>query len=245
MTIKELFHKHEGFRIHKWDHYLDIYDMYFSKYVDKPINFLEIGIAHGGSMEVWKQYFHKNSNFYGIDIIPECKQFEREDVKIFIGSQGSDSFLSSIKEKLPDLDILLDDGGHFVKDQIITFRQLWPKLKEGGLYVCEDLHTSYWYSFGGGFKRKNSFIEFAKILVDDIHAWHSKQPRKLRVTDLTKEIKAIHFYNSIVIIEKGKVLKPTETIRGTNQVPEPPSIKRSFLTKLLNKIDKTIKGFKD
>lgn len=245
MTLKQLFEEHQGFRVHKLDHYLDIYDHYFSKYVDNPINFLEIGVAHGGSMELWKKFFHKESTFYGLDIIEECKQFERDNIKIYIGSQGSAPFLKKLSNELPPLDIILDDGGHFAKYQIITFNHLWPKLKFGGLYICEDLHTSYWYSFGGGFKRKNSFIEFTKNLIDDIHAWHSKQPKKFKITEFTKEIKAIHFYDSIVIIEKAVIERPTDTIKGENQVPEPKNIRLPFIRRIFNKIDKTVKGFKD
>lgn len=84
--LRELFYAHEGKLIHKWNHYFDIYERYFSKYIGKEVNILEIGISHGGSLQLWKKYFGDKVNVYAIDINSECKKLEEERVKIFIGS---------------------------------------------------------------------------------------------------------------------------------------------------------------
>jgi hypothetical protein len=243
-SIKELFESHTGYRVHKWSHYLEIYERYFSKFKGKKVQFLEIGVAHGGSLELWKKYFGADSNFYGIDVIPECKKFETANVKIFIGSQSSEEFLNSINNELPQVDFLLDDGGHFVNDQIVSFNLLWQKIKVGGYYICEDVQTSYWFSFGGGYKRKGTFIEFVKSLIDQMHGWHSQQPGKFSISPLTKEIKSIHIYDSIVFIEKGYLVQPIDIIKGENQVPEPVPAKKSFWIKSINKCKKIISGFR-
>src|SRR3954471_20826806 len=109
--FRELFYSHEGKLIHKWDHYFDIYEKYFSKYVGQQINILEIGISHGGSLQLWKKYFGDKVNIYAIDILPQCKKIRQENTTIFIGSQSDPAFLSEVKQKIPLMDIIIDDGG--------------------------------------------------------------------------------------------------------------------------------------
>lgn len=45
---------------------------------------------------------------------------------------------TAFKEKYPCVDILLDDGGHTMNQQITTFREMFPHIQDGGLYMCED-----------------------------------------------------------------------------------------------------------
>src|SRR5690242_1748523 len=171
-TLKEIFESHSGRLIHKWDHYFEVYERYFAAYRGKPVNILEIGISHGGSLQMWRKYFGEQANIFAVDINPECKKFEEEKTKIFIGSQEDPVFLTQLKNDIPPVDILLDDGGHTMNQQVVTFQYLFDSVKDGGIYMVEDTHTSYWYAFHGGYKKKNSFIEFSKDLVDQMHAWH-------------------------------------------------------------------------
>jgi hypothetical protein len=107
---------------------------------------------------MWKDYFGDKAVIFGIDIDPRCKQFEEENIKIFIGSQSDRNFLRDIKKTIPKIDVLIDDGGHTMNQQIVSYEELFDHIKEDGVYLCEDLHTSYWRSFGGGHKRRGSFI---------------------------------------------------------------------------------------
>jgi hypothetical protein len=105
-----------------------------------------------------------------------------------------------------------------MKQQINTFEELFPHIDENGIYLCEDLHTSYWWKFGGGYKRKNTFIEYSKNFIDYIHAWHSKQPKKLRVSEFTKSVSSLHYYDSILVIEKRPMSKPKNLSTGSPQI---------------------------
>jgi cephalosporin hydroxylase len=218
-TLRDLFYQHEGKLIHKWDHYFDIYERYFSAYRGKPVAMLEIGISHGGSMQLWKKYFGPQLALFSIDINPECKTLEEEGTKVFIGSQSDPEFLRSVLEQLPPLDIILDDGGHTMEQQIISFEMLYHRVKEGGLYLVEDTHTSYWKEFHGGLRNPGSFIEYSKHLVDTLYEDHVNDPSKLRLDDRTRDINGISFYDSIVVFEKLKrsqafhIRKGEETIR--------------------------------
>lgn len=217
--LKKIFENNTGSLINKWVHYFDIYDEYFQKYRGTEVVFLEIGIFQGGSLQMWKEYFGPKAKIYAIDINPNCKKFEDEQVKVFIGDQEDKKFLEEVKKNIPPIDILLDDGGHTMQQQINTFEILFSHVKYGGFFLCEDLHTSYWWQYGGGLRRKGTFIEYSKRLIDDMHAWHSKS-RKFKVNQYTKSVRAIHFYDSIVVIEKQRISQPTEKQTGKMILPE-------------------------
>lgn len=200
--------------IHKWDHYFEVYDRHFSKFREKEIVLLEIGVSQGGSLQMWQEYFGKGVKIFGIDIDPRCKQFEEDGVEIFIGSQEDRSFLKEIRNIIPKIDILIDDGGHTMSQQIITFEELYGHVKEDGVYLCEDLHTSYWDSFGGGYKKNDTFIEYSKNFIDYINAWHSQDKNILDVNDFTKSTDSLHYYDSVLVIEKKKRNKPSHHMTG-------------------------------
>ncbi len=213
-STRNIFETHTGNLIHKWDHYFEIYDRYFHKYMGQEVIVLEIGVSQGGSIDLWKKYFGDKLRYFGIDINPKCKQFEDENVTIFIGSQDDAVFLEQVKKQLPDLDILIDDGGHSMKQQIVTFEVMYDKIKDNGIYFCEDNHTSYWHSFGGGMKRRGTYIEYIKNLVDVMHLWYAGKNTFIKNHLYMDKIYSIHFYNSIVIIEKRKITPPFDIKTG-------------------------------
>ena len=242
-TLREIFYSHEGNLIHKWDHYFEIYERYFEKYRGKEVNILEIGISHGGSIKMWKKYFGSGLNLYSIDINEECKKFEEEGVKVFIGSQDDPIFLNQVSGQLPELDIIIDDGGHFMNQQILSFELLFYKLKQSGIYLVEDTHTSYWRYYNGGFKKRSSFVEFSKSLVDVLYDGHLA-PRKFNISDeIRKNINSITFYDSIVIFEKKKRGTPFHLMKGEKTIIDYQE-KTNFWSKLKNKIpDKNHQSF--
>jgi 23S rRNA U2552 (ribose-2'-O)-methylase RlmE/FtsJ len=201
-SLRQIFYDHEGPLIHKWDHYFEIYDRYFSQYRNQKINILEIGVSQGGSLQLWKKYFGDQVNIYAIDINPACKQFEEESVRIFIGSQSDRTFLKDVAGQIPDLDIVIDDGGHTMEQQKVSFELLYPKVKEGGIYIVEDTHTSYWYEFHGGLRKRTSFIEYSKDIIDSLYEHHIHEKNRIKVTDNIRHINSVHFYDSMVIFEK-------------------------------------------
>lgn len=211
--LRTFFQENKANSINKWIHYFDIYESWFDKYKNKPVVILEIGVFQGGSLNMWRSYFGENAQIFGIDINPECKQFETEKTKIFIGSQEDRNFLKTVKKQIPKIDILIDDGGHYMNQQIVSFEELYGHIKEDGVYLCEDLHTSYWKNYGGGFKKQGSFIEYSKNLIDRLNAWHSREGQ-LNVDEFTRSTHSIHYYDSILVIKKGKQMQPVNEMRG-------------------------------
>ncbi|NEQ74839.1 MAG: class I SAM-dependent methyltransferase [Okeania sp. SIO2C9] len=206
--LLKYFENNPGRLIHKWMHYFEIYERHLSRFRNQEIHVVEIGVNYGGSLQMWKKYFGDNAYIYGVDIKKQCKQLEEERIKIIIGNQENRNFLKQMKNLCPRIDILIDDGGHRMLQQINTFEELFPHISENGVYICEDLHTSYWANFGGGYRNPNSFIEYSKTLIDKLNAWHSKDTESFQVTDFTRSAYSMHYYDSVLVIEKRKMENP-------------------------------------
>lgn len=221
--LERYFYDNKGRVIHKWRHYFEIYDRHFSRFRNKPVHIVEIGVFKGGSLQMWKDYFGPHARIYGIDIDPACKAFEEEQIKISIGSQEDRRFLKSFVASVPRIDILIDDGGHTMQQQIVTFEELYPHVDANGVYLCEDLHTSYWSDYGGGHLKSDTFIEYSKALIDQLNAWHARQDGRqpLNVTAFTKTTHSLHFYDSILVAEKRPLEPPSHTMTGAGIQADP------------------------
>ncbi len=219
--LEKYFLENKGRLIHKWMHFFEVYDRHFSRYRGKDVVILEIGVFHGGSLQMWKEYFGPKAQIHGVDINPRCKELGEEQVTIHIGSQSDRGFLRKLKAELPPIDILIDDGGHTMQQQIVTFEELYDAVKPDGVFLCEDLHTSYWLQYGGGHRRPGTFIEYSKTLIDKLSAWHSEEP-SLRVDGFTRSAASMHFYDSIMVIEKQPRLAPDVRKTGTPSFPDDP-----------------------
>jgi hypothetical protein len=189
----------------KWSTYFPIYEKHFSKFVGKSPKILEIGVLGGGSIELWCKYFGEGTSVIGIDINGDCLSYKYDgDYKIVIGDQGDVNFWQSFLSDNTDFDIIIDDGGHTMLQQIITLNKTFPHLKNGGVFLCEDTHTSYWSDWGGGINNK-TFTNYSKILTDLINKDHFRE--KVLEDDIIENFKdmySVSFYNSVVVFEKQK-----------------------------------------
>lgn len=217
--LERYFRRNPGRLIHKCVHYFDIYDRYFSRYRGKDVVLLEIGVSHGGSLQMWREYFGDGARIFGLDVNPECKQAEGDNVRIFIGSQSDRGFLRDVRAQIPPIDILIDDGGHTMEQQINTFEELYPHVQPNGVYLCEDVHSSYLAPFGGGYGKDGTFIQYTKALVDRLHAWYSTEPERFAVDQFTRSTYALHFYDSIVVVEKRPIEEPRQSMTGKPSFP--------------------------
>jgi hypothetical protein len=192
---------------HKWSQYLEVYDRHLSIYRNRPFFLLEIGVMDGGSLDMWRRYFGTNAIIVGIDINPQCAIRVDPPNQVRIGSQDDRSFLLKIVEEFGPPDVILDDGSHIGRHQRASFEILFPNLKDGGIYIIEDLHTAYWGGeWEGGLRRKGPAIDLVKQMIDDLHSWyHHEQP----MTPARDSIDGIHVYDSIVILQKRLKSRPS------------------------------------
>lgn len=203
--LNEVFFSHQGRIVHKWIHYLDIYERHLSAYRGASIKMLEIGVGQGGSLEMWRDYFGPGATIFGIDINPECARRVDAPNQVRIGSQADPKFLLSVVDEMGTPDVILDDGSHIAEHQRSSFNALFPRLRDGGLYIIEDLHTAYFHEFQGGYRHNGTAIEFVKTMIDDMHAWYHTAATTTPAKD---QIRGIHTYDSIVVIEKQRIGPP-------------------------------------
>ena len=217
----KFFNKSNKKNLNKWLHYFDIYEENFSKFKKKKITILEIGIAKGGSLRMWSNYFSSDSTIVGIDINPDCKKFEKDNIKTYIGNQTDVNFLSSVIKDIGKPDIIIDDGGHTSNQQIISFNYLFGHLNDKGIYLVEDTHASYHSDFQDrqdGF----TFMDYAKSLADKLNLWYQyydykiykkEIKEKINMPYFTKNTYKISFYNSIVVFEKRDIETPQSILK--------------------------------
>jgi len=153
MKLHELGLKYKTDKAH-YHNFANIYDDKLKHLVSEKLNFLEVGIEHGFSLKMWAEYF-ENSNIFGADILD--KSFlDNNKIKTFTINQENENELNLLPN---NLDIIVDDGGHTMLQQQITFKVLFDnKLKTGGYFILEDLHTSkeHYYRTHGSNDKNNT-----------------------------------------------------------------------------------------
>jgi hypothetical protein len=123
-----------------------VYTDLFSSIKDDVKSFVEIGMDKGESLLLWRDYFTE-ANIIGADIdISRARDAlnnkNNDRIALVTLDQSKEDMLEEFTRDNSNIDIILDDGSHKMRDQQITFAKLFKSLKSGGLYIIEDLHTS-------------------------------------------------------------------------------------------------------
>ena len=187
----------EGAGIWKWMHYFDIYHRHLHKFAGREVHVLEVGIYAGGSLSMWREYFGERCHVYGVDVDAACMVHSGEKTKVFIGDQADRAFWAKVKEAVPTVDILVDDGGHQPEQQRITLEEMLPHIRFGGVYVCEDIHGA-----------NNKFAAYVQGLASGLNsATPAEMPKDtaglaFAITGLQAAIDSIHLYPFVAVIEK-------------------------------------------
>lgn len=211
-SLEELFERNEGRLIHKWMHYFDIYERHFAPFRGHRPKVLEIGVSHGGSLDLWSTWFGRGTEIVGVDIDPRTEALARPGIAIRIGDQGDPDFLDRLAADGP-FDVIIDDGSHRPAHQMLTLTKLWPALRTGGVFLVEDLHSNYWPEYGGSPGQPDTFIEFVKTLVDDLNAYHSRTPG-FEPTEWTRTLGGLHVYDSVVVLDRADREPPHHRMTG-------------------------------
>lgn len=210
--LEAFFWANEGPVVHKWHHYFPIYERYMSRFRDRPVRMLEIGVSEGGSLDMWRSYLGAEAVIFGIDIDPSCAAYDGRSGQVRIGSQDDPTFLADVVGEMGGVDLVLDDGSHDNRHIRASLDVLFPLLSEGGVYMIEDLHTAYWVKFSGGYRRPASFMSVVKTMIDDMHHWYHDRGQRIQATKDC--LMGIHVYDSVVVLEKGRHTRPVHTRRG-------------------------------
>lgn len=187
--------------------YHNIYNFFLNQFYDSSGSMLEIGICEGNSLNVWLELF-PNAYIYGMDI---DKEYSGERYNVLKGDQSNSEHLLHINNTISSqnkaLFFINDDGSHIPEHQLLTFNTLFPSLQEGGIYIIEDIETSYWtknglygYETRYGYKHPDSIIEIFKEVADIVNNEFAGQlPSRVMHNNM---IGSITFSRNCIIIVK-------------------------------------------
>lgn len=147
--------KYDTDKCSKIHNYLTKYEFFLQTFKDDQISVLELGVYKGASLKMWRDYFW-NAIIYGVDINPQCKEYEETNIKVLIKDLDNEEDLNSLKSLAPT--IIIDDASHYWSHQIFALYHLLPALKNGGIYILEDLETSFLSYADGGSIHDDTFI---------------------------------------------------------------------------------------
>lgn len=189
----------------KYTSYFPVYEQFFSKFREKEMTFVEVGVQRGGSLNMWRKYFGASAKIIGIDIDKNVLAHQREDLQIVIGDQADPNFWKQFLSTVDKIDIFLDDGGHTMVQQKNTLLSVWPKIADGGVYLCEDTHTSYFNWCGNGLNKDWTMMEYSKNMVDMVNIMHWDEPHKdPSMSNMFQDVGSVHYYNSMIVMTKGQ-----------------------------------------
>ena len=182
----------------KWDSYFSVYDKIFKQYKNKKIKVVEVGVANGGSLFIWRKLFGKKAKIIGVDANPISKKMRKYGFKIYLGDQSDPNFWKKFFKKEGKIDIILDDGGHKNLQQISTVHYALPYINNGGLIVVEDMASSYiekeFYN-----PSKFSFANFCNKIVEFINYRSGAINKQMNI--YSKKIYSIEFFESIAVLK--------------------------------------------
>lgn len=201
--------------------YFNTYDRLFNGYRGKPITFVEIGVLNGGSLFMWRNYFGPEARIIGIDLNPEAQKWQDDGFEIFIGSQQDPDFWDEFLQSVPEIDILLDDGGHTYLQQIVTAEMVMKHINDGGMLVVEDTHTSYMKGFG------DARMNFMNYVLQTMHRINSRCGA-FTPAQKDRRVLSVEVFESIVAfkIDRGQSLMESKPV--WNQRPDAEAAARDY-----------------
>lgn len=216
MLLDQLAIKHGADKSSLYHNFADKYDRLLSGFRLSFSSVLEIGVALGQSLRMWTDYF-PNAIVHGADIEPSfsgCASYSNR-IRFHVVDQGNEAQLKTLGQFAP-FDLIVDDGNHWWREQILSFNTLFPFVKPGGIYIVEDTCTSYWQEYGNN---SVTCVEHFKGLVDDVNlrgargkvptnpppqfgSWDKGWHRREDCFSSLPPFESIHFLNSIIVIYK-------------------------------------------
>ena len=193
--------KKAPYRAVKHENYFAIYDELLESFRGREFTFVEIGVLHGGSLFMWRDYFGGSVRIIGVDLSSEALKFEEFGFEIFVGDQADPSFWADFFSQVGPVDVVLDDGGHTNRQQIVTLQSTIPNIRDGGLLIVEDTVCSYSSDFGN--PSSKSFTNQSKLLIDDLHS--DSLPSPMKTSGFEKYIFSIAYFKSVVAFRVDRI----------------------------------------
>jgi predicted O-methyltransferase YrrM len=183
--------------------YLRHYELHFGLMKAPIQSLLEIGVYDGASLRMWRDFL-PDAHIICLDIDPRCKTFEGGNATVELCDQSDPWQLTAVGVKHGPFDLIIDDGSHIWSHQILTFETLVSFLAPGGLYIMEDIDTSFGHFievYG-----KDSTISAAQYLTKIMNylvaatAADMTEERDLRIRTILPRIDSITFIRKSALI---------------------------------------------
>jgi len=187
--------------------YTPVYEALMRQARRKPVRLLEIGVGGyasalgGASLRMWASYFRRG-RIFGIDAIDKTA-LSGGRIQVFHCSQVDAPRLGELARAHGPFDFIIDDGSHMNAHQVETFGILWPHVKDGGMYIVEDVQTSYWPSYGGGAigtpAYARSCMQWFKNLADSVNLCEFLHPAP---PGLDATLASIAFHHNLIVLRR-------------------------------------------
>lgn len=204
LTLDELAQAHgtdKGMHHHGYTRW---YERHFAHLVDRKPTVLEIGILDGSSLRMWRDYFGDGARIVGVDVDTSvCERAREQGFEVHQGDQSDRSFMRGVGEIVRP-DVVVDDGSHLAPHQIASFESLFTFVKDGGAYVIEDVHCSFWAPYGNVFPFLYGLLNSVNNHGKSLPARAIVDPAFRFSDELTATCTAMHFYSGLVIIDKER-----------------------------------------
>ena len=194
--------------------FTSVYHALLSHVREAPLRLLEIGLYNGGSLRMWREYL-PNATLHGIDVDRRTLAYEQEipGTKVRLVDQADARTLRAFVAELGgSYDVILDDGGHTMEQQIVSFEVLFPHVVSGGIYIIEDLGTSYFLEYGGGPPGADgTAIAHVKRLVDAVQHEHMTPAHqsihsavsRVALAQVRRDVASMQFHPGQAIVVKA------------------------------------------
>jgi len=210
-TLDELGLKHQTDKSSSEHNYTWIYDRLFTSIREEPVELLELGVWEGASIAMWEEYFtHPDARIVGIDHVP---RYHPAGLSSRVQLVHSDQAEIPVELQDATFDVIIDDASHISSKTIASFLTWWPRLKQHGFYIVEDLMTSYYTDnpveanpdpegqvpnvYG------RTAMQWFKRMADQVNGWMIPAQYSVGAFD---DLAAISFHPNMVIVTKAKTV---------------------------------------
>jgi len=170
----------------KYRHYAELYDLLLASLPPNP-TVLEIGIANGGGLHTWRTLLGDHARIIGVDLNPNSVAMRDEGFEVYVLDTGDPGAWTTLREQVGrSVDLLVDDGGHTNRQQILAVLEGISLVQDGGWLVVEDLHASFMREFGN--PSPHSAASFLNRLAADLHRLHPRSESHPRTPALARSV---------------------------------------------------------